>query len=117
MRQYLTRLPKGLIAVAIATAIISSISLPARALTVPPGDSTLGPTFCPQIEVSTAAVCPLEQSGRYKIELVDGAIPLTNRNFIPCNSDAIDSYFPPNGQQIRVVNLGETDLSVNFVCD
>jgi|GEM_PF-6202876 len=116
MKRYLSRVTQWLAAVVVAIALVQSIVLPANAMiTIPPGQDFIGP-ICPQIEISTSPGCNPYEFGVYSIELPPNPTPLTNRNFVPCTPEAIDSYFPVGGQDVRIMNLGDIPIEFTPVC-
>lgn len=105
------------IVISVASLLLLFTIRNAEATDIPPDESIVGPRFCPQVEIRCASTCSSDEVGAYQLELAGSATPLTNRNFVPCKEGAIDSYFPPNAQQVKITNLGEVEIVANFVCD
>jgi hypothetical protein len=96
---------------------LTTVSFSVHSEIVPPAGKIVGPKHCAQIEVSTVRGCHHMTFGVYSVEFTGQPMPLTNRNFVPCMLDAIDSYFPPLAQQVIISNMGEVPIKVGFVCD
>ncbi|KST62247.1 hypothetical protein [Mastigocoleus testarum] len=127
INKHISRVSKWLTIVAVVITLVQTIVLPANAVTIAPGKEIVGPASCPQIEisttaggdtkVSTTAGYDKDMTGVYAITLTNSPTPLTNRNFVPSDRGAIDSYFPPGAQQVKVKNIGEVEIDLGFVCD
>ena len=115
MKKCINQLTKWRVVLLIVITLVQAIILPANAVTIEPGNSVKGPPICPQIEVS-ASDDSEDNIGFYSITLMDTAQPITDKNFVPSNSQ-LDSYYPPSGRQVVVRNLGKIAIEVSFVCD
>jgi len=117
MKKYLNQIVKWLAMAVVAITIIQANTLPANAEVIFPGDTFEGP-LVPQFEIM-AVDCKFPDVGVYSFGVSSqNNLPLTHPNFIPCDSWAIDSYFPPGvvGQdQVTIRNMGNVLINVEPV--
>ncbi|MBP0021590.1 MAG: hypothetical protein J7647_29055 [Cyanobacteria bacterium SBLK] len=119
MQKITNRIAQWFALFAMVLTFATAFTLSANAAMVFPGGKLEGPPICPQIEVSAQPYCNTsDETGEYAIYSAASPQPLTDRNFVPCSPPyAMDSYYPPNAEQVIIINRGRIPLNVQFVCD